>query len=97
LARLNGLSDPGLVLAGQTLRLGEGSSASSASASEGRLPLAVGSGAAVSGGRYRVQPGDTLSEVALRLGISAQALAQANGVVDPDRLIAGRALVVPGP
>jgi hypothetical protein len=42
---------------------------------------------------YVVQEGDTLSEVALRLGVSVEDLAEANGISDPDVIVAGKMLV----
>jgi soluble lytic murein transglycosylase-like protein len=42
-----------------------------------------------------VAPGDTLGAIAIRTGVSASALAAANGLTDPNLLIAGRVLVVP--
>ena len=43
-----------------------------------------------------VKRGDTLSEVAGRLGVSVADLARANGISNPDRVRAGRRLAVPG-
>lgn len=43
-----------------------------------------------------VSRGETLSEVAGRLGVSVADLARANGIANPDRVRAGRRLVVPG-
>lgn len=53
---------------------------------------------AISGtaGTYVVRPGDTLSAVAGRLGVNVGALAQANGITDPNRVFAGQTLTVPG-
>jgi LysM repeat protein len=48
-------------------------------------------------GRYRVEPGDTLSAIAARFDVSEEALRRANGIDDPDELVAGRVLVVPTP
>lgn len=45
---------------------------------------------------YVVQPGDTLSGVAARLGTTVRALVDANGIGDPDRIQAGRTLRLPG-
>ena len=45
---------------------------------------------------YTVQPGDTLSGIASRLGVSVTDLARANGIGDPNRVVAGRSLSVPG-
>ncbi|HVM41242.1 MAG TPA: M23 family metallopeptidase [Acidimicrobiia bacterium] len=45
---------------------------------------------------YVVERGDTLSQLAARFGTSVDALAQHNGIADPDRIVAGQRLVVPG-
>ncbi len=42
--------------------------------------VAVPAGASTSSGRYEVQRGDTLSEIAPQLGVSVNALASANGL-----------------
>jgi LysM repeat protein len=44
---------------------------------------------------YVVQPGDNLYRIALRFGISQQALAAANGITDPSRIFSGQELVIP--
>jgi LysM repeat protein len=44
------------------------------------------------GGDYVVQPGDTLSGIALRLGASVEHLARANGIADPNVIYSGQAL-----
>ncbi len=49
--------------------------------------------AAASGGYYyTVQWGDTLSAIALRNGTTVQAIAQANGIVNPNLIYAGQVL-----
>jgi LysM repeat protein len=45
---------------------------------------------------YTVRAGDTLSAIAQRLGVSASALADANGLDDPNRIVAGQVLELPG-
>lgn len=45
--------------------------------------------------RYRVRSGDTLASVGARYGVTADALAQLNGLRSSARLRAGRSLVVP--
>jgi murein DD-endopeptidase MepM/ murein hydrolase activator NlpD len=45
---------------------------------------------------YIVQAGDTLNSIALRFGISAEDLQQANGIADPNNLKIGQRLVIPG-
>lgn len=48
------------------------------------------------GGGYVVQPGDTLGEIAHRLGTTVEQLAAANGITNPNRINAGQSLTVPG-
>lgn len=43
-----------------------------------------------------VRPGDTLSGIAARHGVSASALAAANGIHDPDHIVLGSRLTIPG-
>lgn len=45
--------------------------------------------------RYVVQQGDTMNAIALELGVSVEALMEANGLSDPDTLSAGQVLLVP--
>jgi murein DD-endopeptidase MepM/ murein hydrolase activator NlpD len=45
---------------------------------------------------YIVQSGDTLWSIAQRFGVSMDALAQANGITDPNQLLVGMRLVIPG-
>ncbi|HLH26133.1 MAG TPA: glucosaminidase domain-containing protein [Chloroflexota bacterium] len=45
--------------------------------------------------QYHVMPGDTLSTVAERFGISSDTLLWANPLPDPDHLVAGQELTVP--
>jgi LysM repeat protein len=61
-------------------------------------PLVVVGALALGGsaGTYVVRPGDTLSAIAGRLGVSVGDLAKANGITDPNRVYAGKTLVVPG-
>lgn len=45
---------------------------------------------------YTIQQGDTLSKIAKKHGTSVQKLAQKNNIDDPDRIVEGRDLVIPG-
>lgn len=81
LMQANGISNPNLVAAGQTLRL-PGSSAAAAGSSRG--------------GSVTVQPGDTLSDIADRQDVSLNQLMQANGITNPNLVVAGQKLVLPG-
>ncbi len=49
-----------------------------------------------SGRTYRVRPGDTLSHIAMALGVDQDALVDANGLADPNYIIAGTRLDLPG-
>lgn len=62
----------------------------------GPLLVVATFGLTTSAGTYVVRPGDTLSAIAGRLGVSVGALTQANGITDPDRVFAGQTLQLPG-
>ena len=85
LMRANGIKDPTLVQAGQRLVIpGRGTAA-----------VRTGSGGG-NGTSVIVNPGDTLSEIAERHGISLQRLMQLNGISNPAMVQAGRRLVLSG-
>jgi spore germination protein len=46
---------------------------------------------------YVVQPGDTLSAIAARFGVSLGRLVEVNGLPNPDRLVVGQAILIPEP
>ena len=46
---------------------------------------------------YIVQPGDTLSRIAARFGVTTDDLIAGNGITDPDNLVIGTRLIIPGP
>ncbi len=85
LANANGISNPDLIKVGQRLVIpgGAGSGASGGSAKP-------------SARTYVVRQGDTLNAIAARLGVSASALAAANGITNPNRIYPGMRLRVPG-
>lgn len=83
LAAANGITDPDRIVAGQVLV----------------LPGPADGGGTDTGtdtAGYVVRAGDTLSEIADRMGVPAEALAEANGIDDPDYLREGMVLVLPG-
>lgn len=47
-------------------------------------------------GRYTVKRGDTLTSIARSQGTSVSALASANGITNPDRIVIGQVLALPG-
>jgi N-acetylmuramoyl-L-alanine amidase len=58
-----------------------------------RYPNGQGAGAAV---EYTVVPGDSLSAIAARYGVSAGAIMAANGITNPDLVVIGQQLRIPG-
>lgn len=83
LASLNGVQDPQFLRIGQVLRVPD--------------PVEE----AVAGGAvhevYQVAAGDTLHGIAGRFGLTASALASANGLDDPNWIISGQVLTLPSP
>ncbi|MGH6762926.1 MAG: peptidoglycan DD-metalloendopeptidase family protein [Phyllobacterium sp.] len=48
------------------------------------------------GTRVIVESGQTLSSIARRYGVSSSAILQANGISDPNRILVGQSLLIPG-
>lgn len=82
IAALNGLRSRHRIYVGQTLK----------------LPIRGGGGAVAppAGGVYRVRPGDNLAAIARRYGVGTRELASANRLRNPDRLMPGQTLEIPG-
>lgn len=78
----NNLSNPDSVVVGQVLRL--------------TAPAAPAAAPAPSSHGYVVQSGDTLLGIAQQLGVSADQLAAANSLSDPNSIVVGQTLAVPG-
>ena len=51
---------------------------------------------ASTGGLYTVRPGDTLSAIALRYGVTSWALVQANNLASANLIYVGQQLIIPG-
>ena len=83
----NDLEDPGLIIAGETLLLVPPAE---------EAGVAAGAGSADRPDSYTIAPGDTLSAIAVRFGISAARLVKANDLDDPDRIVAGTTLELSG-
>jgi murein DD-endopeptidase MepM/ murein hydrolase activator NlpD len=60
------------------------------------MAIPLPSSAQDSGPIYIVQPGDTLSAIARRFGVSQESLIQVNNISDPSRLFPGDSLLLPG-
>lgn len=81
LAAINGIADPNKINVGQVIKLTGGSPA----------PAPVANGQT-----YTVVRGDTLSGIGAKYGISYQAIADANGISDPNKIYPGQVLRIPG-
>lgn len=56
-----------------------------------------GAGGTLNGnGRYVVVDGDRLLRIAMRFGLTTETLARANGIVNPDLILPGQTLYIPG-
>ena len=97
LAAYNGLSDDAQVVNGSTIQIPAESEAAAAlgAASAGTAPQAQAPAAPPPAGAYTVQPGDTLSAIAARSGISVGQLAWMNGLDPSSPLLAGTGLKLP--
>jgi LysM repeat protein len=82
----NGLSNANLIFSGQQLRIPTG---------PGPVPVPTNPPPS-SGGTYIVQPGDWLSKIAARFGVSVSAIMAANGITNPNRIFVGQRLIIPG-
>jgi LysM repeat protein len=67
-----------------------------AARSAGVLMLVMLLAVAATGAAYIVKPGDTLSEIAAAHETSVGAIVEANGLRNPDRIIVGQQLEIPG-
>jgi hypothetical protein len=85
LAAANGLNPAGILVSGTTLQLSGSPTGSTAGATSG-----------TSSGSYVVQPGDTLTAIAARAGLSVDALAAANGLNPAGILVSGTTLQLSG-
>jgi LysM repeat protein len=93
-AAANGLSEGANVVAGTTLQVPSIAEASSAIGGAPVTP-AAGTVAPRPMGGYLVQPGDTLTALANRAGVSVQQMAFVNGLDPSGILLAGSALKLP--
>ncbi|MCU0511201.1 MAG: LysM peptidoglycan-binding domain-containing protein [Anaerolineae bacterium] len=92
LAAANNLTDPNRIMAGMTLVI-PAVGGPVATPVPPAPPVVVPP--AVPPRIYVVQRGDTLSGIALRLGVTPESLRQFNNIVNPSQLFAGQVLAVP--
>lgn len=90
LARASNLKNPNLVIEGQVLTVPvAGTAAQAAAGAEGTLAVGVG-------GRHVVQRGETLATISRKYGTTVADLVARNGLANANRIVAGRAIAVPG-
>ncbi len=82
LAELNHIVNPDSLYVGQVLTVYEENPSGTASIQRGTVHV--------------VQPGETLFRIAMRYGVTVEAIAQANGITNPTLIYAGQQLVIPG-
>ena len=90
LAAANGIRDPNLIVAGTTLTIPGTQGGPPSPGPAGPPPAPAGPTT------HTVRPGETLGEIGRRYGVSVAALAAANGLPDPDVVISGTGLRIPG-
>ena len=90
-AVFNGLSEDAMVIAGETVQVPTVEEGAAAMASAG----AGSSSVAASGAEHLVQPGESLSSIAVANGLTVQEVASFNGLSEDALLIAGETIGVP--
>ena len=80
LAKANNISNPGALRTGQRLLIPD--AAAPESSDEGKRV-------------HIVQPGETLSEIAIQYGVTPKAIVEANGLNDPSHIVSGQKLIIP--
>ncbi len=93
LAAANGLSSTSTIYVGQRLTIPTGGSGGSPLPTPTPSPSPSPPPAS---GVHTVQRGENLYRIALRYGVTTQALAAANGIANPNRIYVGQRLVIPG-
>jgi LysM repeat protein len=97
LASLNGLSAMSFLYVGQTLRIPGSTAAAPAPTTKTAAPTtAVPAPKPASANTYTVQPGDSLSRIAARFGVTVDAILAVNNLSDPNTIFAGQVLNIPG-
>lgn len=91
LATANGIAADAFAIAGQTLAIPAPGAPAPAAQAASATSVAPAPAPATTTGTV-VQPGETLSAIAARLGTTPAALAAANGIANPDLILAGATL-----
>lgn len=86
LAQYNNLPNPNYVYVGQVLKIPGGTTPPTQPPTEPDSPNYT---------NYVVKPGDTLFKISRAFGVSPDAIAEANGIVNPNLIYAGQVLKIP--
>ncbi len=102
LIRLNNIANPNLIYAGQRLIVGSVPAEAGEVPAEAAnplpeidVPLEVQTFITASAATHTVMAGERLSQIAERYGVSWLAIAQLNGIADPNTIYAGQELAIP--
>jgi peptidoglycan endopeptidase LytE len=86
LVELNQLTNPDFITDGQKLIIGQ----------SGNNNKSVSQSNNLSGTKYIVKPGDTLSTISKLKGVSIQSIINANKIENPNCIFSGQVLIIPG-
>lgn len=87
----NNIVNPNIINVGQVLVIPGGAGDANVAPNPAPPPAP-----APAGGTYVVQPGDSLARIAASYGVTVSALAQANGIDNPNLIYPGQTLTIPG-
>jgi LysM repeat protein len=93
LVAANAITDPSRIYAGQSLTISGAEAPASARTAPAAAPAATTAAAPRS---HTVQPGENLTWIARRYGVTISAIASANAIADASRIYAGQRLLIPG-
>ncbi len=88
----NGIADPSRIFGAQRLTIPGGS----APAAPPSTPAAPAPAAAAASRVHVVEPGENLTWIARRYGVTVSAIVVANGIADPSRIFGAQRLTIPG-
>ena len=89
LQELNDITDPDQIFVGQELQIPNSAAESPATPTSGETPTSSEEKT------YVVQQGDTLFKIALRFGVTLEALESANNITDANKVYPGQVLKIP--
>ncbi|MGE0228815.1 MAG: LysM peptidoglycan-binding domain-containing protein [Dehalococcoidia bacterium] len=95
LVAANGIANPDIVPVGMELRIPGATDTPMTEPSPPPPPAAPAGDGGSTEQTYTVQPGDILSRIAARFGVSTQAIIAANGIANPDLIQVGQVLRIP--